>query len=251
MNLTSLPCSFYNEYQKFRIEIAKKYQKYSINLEKIYAPIVNFQDIVYQIINQRLYDQMDSAEKGNIFDLEVLRFSIDESIQNITSLSKRPDFLPYPEKMDNNPRNIKNYSDDDWVLLCAIEKQYISIGDHKKRDIYCEIKVVSDKPDEQPVIKKNNHEEIDKNNIFLLSGFLVNKIGLTYNNDIFTGYHYKKNGKIVAKCITWRENYMGSVEEGFEIPAFEGSALLIKPELLDEIETFYNGKLVLSQEIDK
>ena len=44
---------------------------------------------------------------------------------------------------------------------------------------------------------------------------------------------------------------MGSVEEGFEIPAFEGSALLIKPELLDEIETFYNGKLVLSQEIDK
>ena len=52
------------------------------------------------------------------------------------------------------------------MLLCAIEKQYISIGDHKKRDIYCEIKVVSDKPDEQPVIKKNNHEEIDKNNIF-------------------------------------------------------------------------------------
>ena len=103
MNLTSLPCSFYNEYQKFRIEISKKYQKYSINLEKIYAPIVNFQDIVYQIINQRLYDQMDSAEKGNIFDLEVLRFSIDESIQNITSLSKRPGFLPYPEKMDNNP----------------------------------------------------------------------------------------------------------------------------------------------------
>ena len=244
---------FYNEYQKFREELSEKYQKYSMILERIFAPIVNCQDVVYQIINQRLYERFDYLEKENTFNTDMLRFFINESIQNITSLSKRPDFLPYPETIDNNRKNIRTYFDNNWVLLCAIEKQYISIDNNKKYAIYSKIRVVSYEPYEpyeQPVIEKNNHEEIDKNNIFLLSGFLVNKMSLKYNNDIFTGYYYEKNGKIVAKCITWKENYMGSVSEGFEIPTFEGSALLVKKEFLDEIETFYDKRLVLLQEMD-
>lgn len=238
---------FYNEYQKYRHDYSTQYKHYSLRLEQICAPIVNYQDIAYQVVNQRLYEQMDLDEKNKAFNTCCIDFSIDESIQSITSLSKRPIFLPLPSELDNNPKKLITYNDETWVLICASEKQYITIDDYKKRDIYSKILLVSDQKFEQPISEKRNYNEIDSFHLFLLSGFLVNKLGLKFNEDIFTGIQYEKNGEVVSKMIHWREQYMGSIEDGFEIPSIEGNALLVKKELLNDIIDIYENRLFLIQ----
>ena len=242
---------FYNEYQKYRHEYSEKYRKYSMQLEEICAPIINYQDIAYQIVNQRLYEQMDSNEKNNNLDENDILFSIEQSIQSISSLSGRPNFLPYPEKMNNSPQNIYDYSDDEWVIIGAFEEQYTSIDNYKKELNCSRIFLVTDQKFEQPLTMKMNYNELDKYNIFLLSGYLVHQLNLQYNEDIFSGFKYYRDNEIVARIITWKGKYMGSVEDGYEIPTFEGSALLVKYDLLKEIEVIYQGKLIILKKIDK
>lgn len=242
---------FYNEYQKFRHEYSQKYRKYSMQLEKICAPIVNYQDITYQIVYQRLYEQMDSSEKCNSLDEKEIKFLINQSIQNITSLSSRPKFLPVVESMDNYPKKIQTYSDGNWIIIGAYEEQFITIGDYEKKKDVGRLFLVSDQRFDQPLSIKMNYEELDKQNTFLLSGFLVNQLNLKYNEDIFSGYKYFRNNELVARSITWKEKYLGTIEDGYEIPTFEGSALLVKKELLDEIKEIYQDKLVILQKVDK
>lgn len=242
---------FYNEYQKYRTEFSEKYKKYSMKLEEIFAPIVNFSDVAFQIVNQRLYENMYFSTKNNSFCEEEIKFSINESIQNITSLSKRPNFLITPENMNTSPKSIYSYYDGNWVIIGAYEEQYVTKGNYKKQAIYSKLFLYSDKKFEQPLSIRMNYEELDKYNIFLLSGFLVHHLNLIYNEDIFSGYKYFRNNEIVAKIITWKEKYMGTIEDGYEIPSFEGSALLVKKELLDEIVRIYKGQLNIFQKVDK
>ena len=241
----------YNEYQKYRKDFSEKYKDiYVMQLEKICAPIINYPDIAYQIVNQRLYEVMDYSEKNDTLIPSEVRFTIEDTVQNITSLSERPAFLPFPIDMDDKPEGIRIFSNNEWVIICANETQYISKENFEKKAVYGKIILVADKQYKQPIVENCNFEEIDKKNYFLLSDILVNILNLTLNKDIFTGFFYLRNQEIVAKSISWREKYMGSIENGLEIPTYEGNALLVKKNLLDEIKKIYQGNLILLKKVN-
>ena len=97
---------------------------------------------------------------------------------NIRSITKNSP--GYPEKMNNSPQNIYDYSDDEWVIIGAFEEQYTSIDNYKKKLNYSRIFLVTDQKFEQPLTMKMNYNELDKYNIFLLTtSFIFNCSNLT------------------------------------------------------------------------
>ena len=65
----------------------------------------------------------------------------------------------------------------------------------------------------------------------------MKKMGLHINPNMFEGLKaLDEDGNVVAKMITWEENFYGSIWQGVEIPGRKGTALLFKRDCLKLLE---------------
>jgi len=229
---------------------------YALRYEKIMVPTTIQSNFFYEIVNREHKENLDEMEDAFA---ENLQFCTDEVIRSVGSISLRPKRLPLASKsqmsMDFPYNDMQNYKYDDWIVVAFDE---IELFDkNKSNSSFCHT-FVSLIPEKLMSALDIFHIEdfFEHVNIIFLSPRVLNSLKWIVNEDLQNGlFATNQNQEIVAKMITWKQDYYGSLESGLEKPKVEGVALLIKQNQLNLLKPFFGedfGKQVMKkQKFDK
>lgn len=229
---------------------------YALQYEKMMIPTVIQSNFVYEIVNREHKENLDLM--GDSF-AEMLQFCMDEIVRSIGSLSLRPEKLPLASKsrisMEFPYNNIQNYKIGDWIVVAFDESEYFD--KNKENSNYCHtfVSLISEKHLSALDIYRVE-DFFEHVNIMFLAPEVLDSLKWSFNEDLQNGLFAKnQDGEIVAKMISWKQNYYGSVESGLEKPGIEGVALLVKQDQLKQLIPFFGddfGKqLIKKQNYDK
>lgn len=213
---------------------------YALQYEKMMIPTVIQSNFVYEIVNREHKENLDLM--GDSF-AEMLQFCMDETVRSVGSLSLRPEKLPSASKSRNSMEfpyeNIQNYKIDDWIVVAFDETEYYD--KNKENSNYCHtfVSLISEKHLSALDIYRVE-DFFEHVNIMFLAPEVLDSLKWSFNEDLQNGLFAKnQDGEIVAKMISWKQNYYGSVESGLEKPGIEGVALLIKQNQIDLLKLFF------------
>lgn len=229
---------------------------YALQYEKMMIPTVIQSNFVYEIVNREHKENLDLM--GDSF-AEMLQFCMDEIVRSIGSLSLRPEKLPLASKSRNSMEfpyeNIQNYKIDDWIVAAFDESEYYDKNKENSNYYHTFISLISEKYLSALDIYRVE-DFFEHINIMFLAPEVLDSLKWSFNEDLQNGLFAKnQDGEIVAKMISWKQNYYGSVESGLEKPGIEGVALLVKQDQLKQLIPFFGddfGKqLIKKQNYDK
>lgn len=213
---------------------------YALQYEKMMIPTVIQSNFVYEIVNREHKENLDLM--GDSF-AEMLQFCMDEIVRSIGSLSLRPEKLPLASKsrisMEFPYNNIQNYKIGDWIVVAFDESEYFDKNKENSNYYHTFISLISEKHLSALDIYRVE-DFFEHVNIMFLAPEVLDSLKWSFNEDLQNGLFAKnQDGEIVAKMISWKQNYYGSVESGLEKPGIEGVALLVKQDQLKQLIPFF------------
>lgn len=272
----------YKAYVYARDNISKEIaDSYYIRADRVSTSIVPFANASYEIVNRHFYAFLKELtlyyEVSHLFSLE---FYLEELIIQIGSLSNRPSSLPSPQELPSfeTRESCKPMEHNGWIILAAKEKElygesfkpkitHISLmttvfGEKPTPDDelfarylfrsgqYSEPNI-QDAPFDQPICNLSIWDTLERVYILYLAPFAVRELGLQIDEFLHGGFNaHDENGKVVVRLVTWRENYVGEISSGTEVPLLEGVAVMIRKDYYNKLLTLYDtdGWIVLSRD---
>lgn len=274
----------YKAYAYARDNISKEFSdSYYIRADRLSTSIVPFANAAYEIVNRHFYAFLKELTLyygvSHLFSLE---FYLEELVLQIGSLSNRPSSLPTPQQFPpfETRDSCKPIEHNEWIILAAKEKElfgesfepkntYISsittvFGEEPTSDDelfarylfrsgqYSE-PTIQDVPFDQPICTLGIWDTLERAYILYLTPFAVRELGLQVDKFLHGGFIARDdNGNIIVRLVSWRENYVGEISSGTEVPLLEGAAVMIREDYYNKLLTLYDtdGWIVLSRDDD-
>lgn len=250
--------SYYAYQHKINALFRKQGSEFDLNAEGIRVSNIGESNAIYEILNDNFYNEFGRIENLTKKNL-ASPFLLENIIRCIGAKEKIPLFLSDKAGVNRIKASDFLYPDgnETWAVLASLEEEWHDVGygiksmtTHDCMDARLENGIPSvsfqanlynvDKDysiDVSVLSKLFVEDEFEKHFIRFLSPAAMKKMGLHINSNIFEGLQaLDEDGNVVAKMITWDENFYGSIWQGVEIPGRKGAALLFKRDKLKLLE---------------
>ncbi|EKD26246.1 MAG: hypothetical protein ACD_79C01299G0001 [uncultured bacterium] len=259
----------YNAFVHKREIISKEYESYYIRTENLMTPIVPISNAFYEIINSQFYTFLKQITHNNHKSFTCnLDFFLNEIVIQISALTRRPTYLPFPEKFPlfEVRSALSPFEHEGWVMLASKEDQLTgeqlkpkknissslvifwgqkpeSDGDFCseyifKTNLYAENNM-SIAPFDHPICELIIIDKLERSCIVYVSPFIIRELGLKLDPSIHSGFQARNDqGEVVIKMLTWKEDYYGKIDDGTEIPRREGVAVMIRKDFYKRFLSF-------------
>ncbi|SHK48966.1 hypothetical protein [Fibrobacter sp. UWB12] len=249
----------YNALQYKIKQLAQKYgSDFDLSADGIRAMHIGLSNAIYEVINEDRYNDFSLYKNLDGTDL-VSPFMLENIIRYIGSKEKKPYFMTD----ECNSRRIKASDflcpdgDETWAVLVRYEEEWHDVNSIAKTKTSFENMDARLEKDHPSIIFQVQQYSLDRDysidrsilakldikdpfEMFFIRFFspaAMKKMELHINPNMFEGLKaLDKDGNIVAKMITWEENFYGSIRQGVEIPCQKGTALLFKRDCLKLLE---------------
>lgn len=274
----------YRAFAYKRDQISEKHQSYGLRTEKVNTPIVPTANAAYEVVNSQYYDTLKQLtyHYSPSYDCN-LRFSIEEIVLQVGSLTRRPSCLPTPGNFP--PFEVRNTSStfehENWVLLASKEKELygerldpkktressmlITFGEKPAPEgkFYSQYlfnvhqympSSITDAPSSQPICRLIIPDTLERSSVVFVSPFIVKELGLAVDHTFHKGFQANDDtGEAIIKMISWREDYLGSVSDGNEVPCLEGVAVMVRADYYKRLLALYEEEswFVLREDFTK
>ncbi|MCK4819821.1 hypothetical protein KA005_28915, partial [bacterium] len=274
----------YEAYAFKRDKVSKEHERYYIRTDEVMTPIASLANASYEIVNSQYYGSLKQLTyRYHPSYICKLRFFLAEIILQVGAITRRPSYLPTPEKFPSfEVRNASSrFEHEGWVALALKEKELYgeNFKPKKSRDSslvltfvkepvpggefyaqylfnanqYIENKIVH-APFDQPICILTIVDTLERSCIIYVSPFIIRELGLTIDSILHRGFQaHNGKGEVIIKMATWKEDYYGSVSDGTEVPSLEGVAVMIRADYYEHLLALYqkDSWFVLSQEVTK
>ena len=249
----------FKDFQHRRNEYFQKYGRaFTLRAERMAASHTGLSNAIYEIVNDCHYNDFKAFK--DCFGIELVSpFLLDNIIRCIGAKEKKPKFMPG----DSGVNRIKasdfqyTYGDEEWGVLASREENQSDGRMNIKTDNTSDFMVAElenkhpavpffisqydvnqDYSNDASVIAKFSILDPFENHVIrFFSPAAMKKMGLHIDPNIFNGLKaLDEDGNVVAKMITWEENFYGSIWQGVEIPGRKGTALLFRRDKLKLLE---------------
>ena len=249
----------YKDFQHRKSEYTKKYGRaFTLSAERMAASHTGLSNAIYEIINENYYNEFKSFK--DCFGKELVSpFLLENIIRCIGAKEKKPKFMPGDSGINRiNASDFRyTYGDEEWCVLASYEEKRSDGRMGIKTDNPCDFMIAElennhpgvpffmsqysvdrDYSNDASVIAKFSILDMFENHVIrFLSPAAMKKMELRINPNMFEGLKaLDKDGNVVAKMITWEENFYGSIWQGVEIPGQKGTALLFRRNRLKLLE---------------
>lgn len=249
----------YKDFQHRRSEYTQKYGgAFTLIAERMAASHTGLSNAIYEIVNENHYNEFKSF-KFFLGEELVSPFLLENLIRCIGAKEKKPKYMPGDSGINRiNASNFQyTYGDEEWGVLASYEEQRSDGRMGVKTDNTCDF-MIAELENNHPVVpffmsqygvdrdysndlsviaKFSILDTFEKHVIRFFSPAAMQKMGLHINPNIFEGLKaLDKDGNIIAKMITWEENFYGSIWQGVEVPGYKGTALLFRRDCLKLLE---------------
>ncbi len=261
----------YKTYAYARDNISNEFNSYHIQADQVVTPLVLLANASYEIVNRQFYGSLKEITfyRGEPY-LCGLEFCFDEVVLQIGSLSNRPSSLPTPQQFPSfeTRDSSQPIEHDGWIILAAKEKELYGetfkpkntrisemstvFGDEPAPDDelfarylfrsgqYSE-PAIQNAPFDQPICTLGIWDTLERASILYLSPFVVRELGLKVDRFLHGGFIARDdNGNITVKMVLWKENYVGRISSGTEVPLVEGVAVMIRKDYYDKLLNLYD-----------
>jgi hypothetical protein len=259
----------FNLFKIRRDDLSKQYNDtFYLRAEKVVIPNVAVSNAVYEILNNNGNNQL--AFFFNYFENILHPFLLQNILMSCGANDKRPSFLPIYGNNETIQKieissDIMKYSDDIWCVLSYSDEQISGEKFKQKKviltnyfiyfeeylDALCEYTFNinhyfdNELTEEMGIISQIKvYDYMESHSIIFLSPYIMQKLNLHLNNNKFDGlYALDSENEIIAKMITWKTDYLGSLEDGVEIPKQNGTALLFRKDKLNLLQQLFSKNL--------
>jgi len=262
----------YNAYAYRRDNISKEYNSYYIRTEEVFTLIVSLANAVYEIVNSQYYDALKHLtvlqHPSYTYNL---RFLLEEIVLQVGALSRRLSYLPTPEQFPTfEVRDISlPFEHEEWVMLASMEEELYGeqFKPKKKRsssliltsnepahedkfyarflfktELYKK-EIIDNAPFDQPICKLNILDTFERSFVVYVSPFVIRGLDLRVDVNVYNGFQAQnKNGEVIIKVLTWKEDYYGSISDGTEVPRLKGTAVMIRKDYYEHLLALYPQK---------
>lgn len=263
---------FYNAYVFRRDKIIEDFNSYYLRQEKIETPIVPLANATYEIINNHFYGDLE--ELANYYNPSYcfgLELWLSEIILQVGSLGRRPKSFPIPRDFPAHEERvvINPYLYQGWVLLSLKEQEIYGNRLEKKQkcesllvlnlkmksseDLYSKYlfkldQYFNESTDnvqlDNPINALTINDTLEHCEIVFVNPSIVRQLGLCIDRCLHDGLKARNGqGEIVLKMIRWKEEYIGSISSGAEVPLLDGVAVLIRKDYFDKLLMIYDDEL--------
>ena len=249
----------YNAYQYKKEQLAQKYNSdFDLNAEGIRVSHIGLSNAIYEIVNENFYNEFEKIESLTGREL-VSPFLLENIIRCIGAKEKKPYFMTTEYSLQKIKPSDFLYPDGDetWAILASVEEEWhgenLGVKNMATHDCM-DARLENERPsiifqlhqygidkdystDRSILAKFSFPDSFEKHVIRFFSPAAMKKMGLHINPNMFEGLKaLDKDGNVVAKMITWEENFYGSIWQGVEIPGRKGTALLFRRDKLKLLE---------------
>lgn len=249
----------FKDFQHKKNEYTQKYGRaFTLSAERMAASHTGLSNAIYEIVNECHYNDFKAFKDCLGIEL-VSPFLLENIIRCVGAKEKKPKFMPG----DSGVNRITvsdfqyTYGDEEWGVLASREENRSDGRMNFKTDNTCDFMIAElennhpgipffisqygidkDYSNDASVIAKFSVLDTFENHVIrFFSPAAMKKMGLHINPNMFEGLKaLDKDGNVVAKMITWEENFYGSIWQGVEIPGRKGTALLFKRDKLKLLE---------------
>lgn len=249
----------YYAYQHKINELLQEYgSEFDLNAEGIRVSNIGESNTIYEIINDNFYNEFGRIENLTGKNL-VSPFLLENIIRCIGAKEKIPLFLSDKAGVNKIKASDFLYPDGDetWAVLASVEEELRDVSFGIKNIIthdYTDARLENGHPSVVFQVKKYDidkdfsidasilskltiGDEFEKHFVRFFSPAAMKKMGLHINPNMFEGLKaLDEEGIVVAKMITWDENFYGSIWQGVEKPGRKGTALLFRRDKLKLLE---------------
>ena len=250
----------FKDFQHRKNEYTQKYGRaFTLSAERMAASHTGLSNAIYEIVNECHYNDFKTFK--SCFGIELVSpFLLENIIRCIGAKEKKPKFMPGDSGINRiNASDFQyTYGDEEWSVLASREENRSDGRMNVKTDNTCDFMIAElenkhplipffisqycvdrDYSNDASVIAEFSVLDSFENHVIrFFSPAAMKKMGLRVNLNIFEGLKaLDKDGNVVAKMITWEENFYGSIWQGVEIPGRKGTALLFRRDKLELLES--------------
>lgn len=249
----------FKDFQHRKNEYFQKYGRaFTLSAERMAASHTGLSNAIYEIVNDCHYNDFKAFK--DYFGVELISpFLLENIIRCIGAKEKIPLFLSDKAGVNKTKASDFLYPDGDetWAVLASVEEEWRDASFGIKNIIthdYMDARLENKRPsiifqihqydgdrdfsnDKSVLAKFSILDCFEKHVIRFFSPAAMKKMGLHINPNMFEGLKaLDEEGIVVAKMITWDENFYGSIWQGVEIPGRKGTALLFRRDKLKLLE---------------
>ncbi|MPM67681.1 hypothetical protein SDC9_114605 [bioreactor metagenome] len=262
---------FFNSFTFRRDIISKDYNSYYMRPENVITPIVPLANATYEIINNQFYgDLVDFAnyyDSSYCCDLDVW---LSEIVLQVGSLGRRPVNFPTPSGFSKCKQKsiLHPYSYQGWVLLSLREQELLRKSSEMAQRceslfVLCQVESPNDKAglfskkdfridrylyDFEPTSRRDNpisvltiEDTLEQSEIMFVNPTIIKNLGLSIDSSLHEGFKARdRQGEIIIKMISWKEQYIGIISNGTEVPMLSGVAVVIREEYYKKLLMQYD-----------
>lgn len=247
-----------NAFEHKKSKILLSYEdSFVIRPYAIQAPNVAISNAIYEVANEYLYTELERIKK-NFGICLVSPFLNAYVVRCIGSHSKRPSYIP----QERNANNVQNFPpkttfyDDEWIVLAYYEEEIVGDSFDYKKNATCDYCIYSEEGKSNRCVfclddyQKSQisgtldkwlstfsiYDSFERMEIRFLSPTVMAQMGLRLNDNPYDGLMaVDDNLNVVAKMLTWDEDYYGRIGDGVEKPRLKGTALLFRKDKMNEL----------------
>lgn len=249
----------FKDFQHRKEEYTQKYGRaFTLIANQMAASHTGLSNAIYEIVNESHYNDFKAFK--SCFGIELVSpFLLENIIRCVGAKEKKPYFMTaeYSTQKIKPSDFLVPDGDETWAILVCYEEEWhdaasvakvknsfenmdARLEDGHPSVVFQVQKYSVDKDysiDKSILAKFSVLDSFENHIIRFFSPAAMKKMGLHINPNMFEGLKaLDKDGNVVAKMITWEENFYGSIWQGVEIPGRKGSALLFKRDKLKLLE---------------
>ena len=219
---------------------------------------------IYEIVNESHYNDFKAFK--DFFGIELVSpFLLENIVRCVGAKEKKPYFMTaeYSTQKIKPSDFLVPDGDETWAILVCYEEEWhdaasvakvknsfenmdARLEDGHPSVVFQVQKYSVDKDysiDKSILAKFSVLDSFENHVIRFFSPAAMKKMGLHINPNMFEGLKVlDRDGNVVAKMITWEENFYGSIWQGVEIPGRKGTALLFRRDKLELLEPLISNK---------
>jgi hypothetical protein len=255
----------FKDFQHRRNEYFQKYGRaFTLSAERMAASHTGLSNAIYEIVNDCHYNDFKAFK--DYFGVELISpFLLENIVRCVGAKEKKPHFMTaeYSTQKIKPSDFLVPDGDETWAILVCYEEEWhdaasvakvknsfenmdARLEDGHPSVVFQVQKYSVDKDysiDKSILAKFSVLDSFENHVIRFFSPAAMKKMGLHINPNMFEGLKVlDRDGNVVAKMITWEENFYGSIWQGVEIPGRKGTALLFRRDKLELLEPLISNK---------
>lgn len=255
----------FKDFQHRKNEYTQKYGRtFTLSAERMAASHTGLSNAIYEIVNESHYNDFKAFK--DFFGIELVSpFLLENIVRCVGAKEKKPYFMTaeYSTQKIKPSDFLVPDGDETWAILVCYEEEWhdaasvakvknsfenmdARLEDGHPSVVFQVQKYSVDKDysiDKSILAKFSVLDSFENHVIRFFSPAAMKKMGLHINPNMFEGLKVlDRDGNVVAKMITWEENFYGSIWQGVEIPGRKGTALLFRRDKLELLEPLISNK---------